>query len=232
MKKALQFELFRLRSARRTGLLIALILLLGVVLGAFQRDADLTNGPGILAVVVSSTLILPIIASVLPAQAIGQEYRFGLIRQTVTLFPDRIRIFTAKWLVSSLVATVAVVLAYTVSVVAAMVASGSSIDTGALVNVLAREGLYVLGYCVFVFAGAALTRQVALGVFLPLMAGLFIEGGLLQELMNIPAAALPLTSGSTFKSAASGGWDHLLVFGGYAVLLFFLSLVVFRRQDA
>ena len=232
MTKPLQFELFRLRSARRTGLVIALILLLGVIFGAFQGDADLTSGPGILAVVVNATLILPIIASVLPAQAIGQEYRFGLIRQTVTLFPDRTRIFAAKWLVSSLVATVAVVLAYAGSVFAAMVASGSSVDIGALVNVLTREGLYVIGYCVFVFAGAALTRQVALGVFLPLMAGLFIEGGLLEELMNIPADLLPLSAGSAFKSAASGGWDHLLVFGGYAAILFLLSLVVFRRQDA
>lgn len=229
---AVRFELLRLRTLRGTWLVIALVLVLGVVVGAFNQDADLTTGDGILGVLGIATIILPIIASLLPAQAIGQEYRFGLIRQTATQFPDRTRILLAKLCVSSVVATLAVVLAYCLSVVAAMVVSGSSIDASALVTLLTREGLYVLGYCVFVFAAAALTRQVALGVFLPLMAGLFVEGGLLGALIGVPESALPVTSGLAFKAAASGEWDRLLVFGGYAILLLVVTTAVFRRRDA
>ena len=39
------------------------------------------------------------LASVLAAQSIGQEYRFGLIRLTLTAFPDRAQILVAKLVV-------------------------------------------------------------------------------------------------------------------------------------
>lgn len=229
---AIRYELFRLRSIRSTTILAACLVLAGPVAGALQRNADLSSSAGLHQVIGLISQLMMIVASVIPAQAIGQEYRFGLIRQTLTLFPKRTGILAAKWLVSSTIATLASICSCLLALVAAAIVSGSAVDYGSAATMLLRLALYLFVYFTIVFAVTVLTRQTALGVILPLLFTLFIEGGLLETLLKIPAEFLPFGSGGEFRVAETGAWSQLAVFAGYAVLAYVVGLVVFRSRDA
>src|SRR5215467_3731980 len=113
MIAALGYEWRRITSTRSMWILSGLLVALGlayllVIVGGTGVGAD--------SVLTSPASLGGFLTAALGAQAIGQEYRFGTIRSTLTLFPRRPQIFAAKAAVAVGVAVAAGLLAVAVCV--------------------------------------------------------------------------------------------------------------------
>jgi hypothetical protein len=109
MGAALRYELVRVTTIRSTRIMAVLSLLMGLGLGwlASQPSVQFDDAGNELDIVFPvqywqafsvPLLLVAVLASVVGAQALGQEYRFGLVRD-LTAFPRRGQVLTAKVLV-------------------------------------------------------------------------------------------------------------------------------------
>ncbi len=229
--RAARFEWTRLWSLRQSWIILLVILASGAG-GMFYRYSLLDTSTGVIDVIQAPILLLPLVASLVPAQAIGQEYRFGLARNTLTLFPLRLEIFLAKWVVPTIVAAAVSAVALAVFVGAAAVSSSSPLDLGTTATVLARDALYLVVYLTIAFAVTALTRQTTIGVIAPFLLSLFLERFLLIQALKVDPALLPFASGADFVATSEGAWGSLAVLAGYALAVLVAAAAAFRWRDA
>jgi ABC-type transport system involved in multi-copper enzyme maturation permease subunit len=201
-------------------------------------------------------LLTAILASVVAAQCIGQEYRFGLIRLTLTAFPNRLQVLGAK-LASVVVVGVAFALtSYAASWVALVLRGHPTPPTPADVPVdstlLLRGVLLVVLWALSAFALAGITRQTALGIAVPIVSGVVVEqiiGAVLRERASWVGDILPWSSAGRWAESAlvaSGpdgmidpqvhlppvGWGALGVFAVWVVVFLVLEAAAFLRRDA
>jgi ABC-type transport system involved in multi-copper enzyme maturation permease subunit len=260
MISALRYELVRARTVRSTwiGLVVAFLiaLLLGYLIatpGDFYDDSGNLVGTsldwlGAFTFPLSATAI---VAAVLASQAIGQEYRFGIVRLTLSAFPRRGRILTAKVLVVLLL-TAAVTVVSLLGSYLAVVLRGypSAPDTAP-----APDSTYVLRAFVFMalfalsaFALAGITRQTAVGVAVPIIAGFIIEpilGAVLTDRADWLVRILPWSTGGRWAQLPPDpslvepgmqqlavGWGALAIFGVWVLVLLALEAWSFLRRDA
>ncbi len=249
MTGALRYEWRRISSIRSTWILLgaaivlsaAIALLSGAAMGsaADSQSADAQafdlSLAGLVGFSTTNEIVLVLLGTV-AAQAFGQEYRHGTIRLTLTEFPKRTPVFVAKIVVCCALVLAAFAVA---TLIAFVILQGNSqvVSDGAvpfLVYFL-RTCLYLIGFCLIVFAITALTRVLALGVIIPL-AFMVVAEPLLILLVGSYVSwisdVLPFMSGRAF---VAGGTDMLrngAVFGAWVVMLTGAAYALFEKRDA
>lgn len=201
-------------------------------------------------------LLTAIFASVVTAQMIGQEYRFGLIRLTLTAFPNRMQALTAK-LVFVVVVGISFTLASYAASWAALALRGHPTPP-ALASEPVDDTLLLRGVIVVVlwamssFALAGITRQTALGIAVPIVSGLVVEqllGALLRDKASWVGDVLPWSSAGRWAdrpmvmTGPEGlpdpqfhvppvGWGALGVFAVWVLVFLVLETISFLKRDA
>ena len=249
MTGPLRYEWRRISTVRSTWLLVVL----GIVIPAgfallvawlAQISAGQGGGPpegsasGLAAFLPLSAAILCTIG----AAAFGQEYRHGLIRVTLSIFPRRTPVFLAKLITVILLIAVTAVLAIAAVVVAeylggiiAGTGGGWATDIFGATGVLGV--LYVTTFVLIAFAITALTRNQPLGIIAPIVLAVLVE-----PIVGIIALAqnwtwidwvLPFSGGQA--ALAVGGaeaWGHIAVFFAWFLALAIPAWILFVRRDA
>ena len=154
----------------------------------------------------SPIVLVPL--SVMAAQSFGGEYRFGMIRLTLSTFPRRTRVMLAKLWTISLWVLAFLVLTTVVALVVAQLFPQYvefALD-GTIALYVLRALAYGLAYCLWVFALVPITRNQALSIVLVLVWALLIEPVALQLLGGkFPwlDKALPMTAGAAFAQGTA-----------------------------
>lgn len=229
MIAALRYEWVRVTTVRSTR--IALVLcFLAVGLLAFAgtaptyREFD-QNGPVGPATVdwwgaFSQPLLLTaVFVSVVASQNIGQEYRFGLIRLTLTAFPQRWRILVAKIVSVVVVGVVFAAVSYAAAWAALALHRYPTPPTtveidGAQVPVdvpgvdstlLLRGVVFLVLWALSAWALAGITRQTAIGIAIPVVSGFILEqilGGFLSDRAPWLRDVLPWSTATRWLASA------------------------------
>lgn len=197
-------------------------------------------------------LFTAILASVVAAQNIGQEYRFGLIRLTLTAFPQRGQILAAKAAFVVLVAVVFTAVSYAASWVGVTIrgyptppADATPVDS----TYLLRGLVFLVLWSLSAWALAGITRQTALGIAVPIVSGLVVEqiiGGVLSTKVPWLQDVLPWSNAARWSMTSPEppvppdptfhfpptGWAAVGVFTVWVVVFVALEIVSFVRRDA
>lgn len=251
MAGILRYEWRRITSIRSTWILLGLAIVLTAIfsflfkLGLDSATSNSSSGPdadvgaaglsGAVSLSASNFIILVALGTV-AAQAFGQEYRHGTIRLTLTEFPRRSPVFFAKVLICCFVISIAYVISLVISTAilkSANIVGGASLNGDFLLG-LFRSWLYLMGFCLIVFAVTVLTRILALGVIIPLVFAVVLESllvGLLGSYASWLPDVLPFTSGTLFTLGEDMVRNGLVFFAWVAVLIV-AAFAVFERRDA
>ena len=249
MSPALLYEWRRMTSIKSTYVFAVLFLvfaglvaflvyqvLSGGIPGAEGQGGPTQTIPLGDVMIAGTNALSAIFLTTLAAQSFGHEYRYGMIRLTLGEFPRRWVIFTAKLLM--VLAWVLVL--YLVSIVVSYLVVrliGGSVDafTAETWAQLLRAGLYLLGYCALAFTITLLTRNLVLGVVIPLLLGAVVEplasAGLSDRLPWLPKF-FPVSAGNTFVTGGENMVQGGLVFFAWVIGLVVVSYVIFERRDA
>lgn len=188
---------------------------------------------------------LPLTAAILcaiGAAAFGQEYRHGLIRITLAIFPRRTPVFLAKVLMVVAVVVVGAILAIAM-IVLAQALGGVIAGTGAVWDETAwgtsgvRAVTYVVLFVLIALALTALTRNQPLGIIAPIVLAVLIEP-IIGTIAFVQGWTwmdwvLPFSGGASAVSTdGAEAWGHLAVFGGWFLLLAIPAWILFVRRDA
>jgi ABC-type transport system involved in multi-copper enzyme maturation permease subunit len=200
-------------------------------------------------------LLTAILASVIAAQNLGQEYRFGLIRLTLTAFPQRGRILLAKALSVVVVALVFTAVSYAASWIGVTLhgyptppSSASAVDS----TYLLRGAVFLVLWCLSAWALAGVTRQTAVGIAVPLVSGLIVEqilSAVLRDRLPWLVDVLPWSTASRWSLAMSTsgfssdgsadvtsgppvGWSAVGVFACWVLAFVIVEVTSFLRRDA
>jgi ABC-2 type transport system permease protein len=264
MIAALRYEWVRITTVRSTKIVLVLTLVIAAGLAyliaqpseVFDSEGTISAGPiewyGAFGFPLNFTAVL---ASVVASQAIGQEYRFGLIRLTLTAFPSRLQALTAKVLVMVGGCLVLVAASYLGSFIGVSL-RGHPMPPA---DVVAPDSTYLVRGVVFVvlwgisaFALAGITRQTAIGIAVPIVSGLIVEqllGAVLREKADWVATILPWSTASRWfqqptvvdpSVSDSGfsyyqlsvGWGAVGIFAVWVAVFLALEVVAFVRRDA
>lgn len=230
---ALTYEWRRSVSTRATAWLLAL----SVVFGLLASLNNLLNHtPELLLLGAASHVALggPL-AAALGATAIASEFRWNTARTLFTTFPRRYDILVAKiTVVGALVAATSVISSLLGAAVGAFggQATGSSL---AWFDLSLRAILVVVGWAVIGFALAALARNTAFAVLVPIALATLGEMIILQVTRSEAVASLmPFLNASAAVSAQVGtaeAYQHLAVFAAWALLCLAAGLLVAGRRD-
>lgn len=248
MIPALTYEWRRLWSVRSTWIMSTLYLALAGLLGALPIYLD-KSGPtqswnGLYSA--SSNLLCLIMLSVIAAQSFGHEYRYGLIRLTLTEFPKRDRVFVAKL---SILGTYYILMALAGwSVLGAIGATAPEGRVSADVDGFSMAGTRIpelwkslafgFGYLVVAFAITILTRNLALGIILPFVVATLGEqiitalSSLAKGRMDWLVHSLPFTNGQAWLTGDSELAQPGLVYFAWIIGVLLLSAVRFHKSDA
>lgn len=250
MTAALRYEWVRVTTVRSTWISLALTFV-GVLLlaylssGPYFGEYDAQGNPVGEPIVpwyeafAQPLVLAAILASVVAAQGLGQEYRFGVIRLTLTAFPQRGQILAAKALMVVLTSVAFTAVAYLASWLALVMRGYPTPPDGSTVvdsTFLLRGLVYVTLWSLSAWALAGLTRQTAIGIAVPIVSGLIVEqilGAVLSDQVPWLAQALPWSSATRWPGdAPAAGWEGLGVFAVWVAILVAAEVVSFLRRDA
>ena len=188
MISALRYEWRRIKSIRSTWIMSAVVLVqtAGFVLMVTAASDAFSDGqiaqpssPTTLSQLVPFIFlpIFPVLLSIIAAQAFGHDYRHGTIRLTLSAFPRRWNVLLARVMMAlgflfvlallSLLSVVAVV------TVRADITGGW--DWSSVSGTGSRLLAFVALYLLLVMALVILTRNLALGIVLPMVSMLIVE---------------------------------------------------------
>jgi ABC-type transport system involved in multi-copper enzyme maturation permease subunit len=260
MIAVLKYELVRIRTVRSTWIALILAFVLPLGLGyliaspstLYSDSGEIVGeGPGDWFGAFAFPLALTaVVASVVASQAIGQEYRFGIIRLTLTAFPRRLRVLLAKLLVVAAAGVVLVLVSFAGSWLAVTL-RGHPSPPEALDGSVNPDAAFFLRGAVFVvlwafsaFALAGITRQTAVGIAVPIVSGLIVEN-ILQAVLYDKAEwlmrILPWSTASRWSGGGGpdfggdplpGGWAALAIFGAWVLAFLLAHSLLFLRRDA
>jgi len=262
---ALRYEWVRISTVRSTRICLVLAVLLSAGLAfliAAPRDSMDQNGTitvdpqiewyGAFGFPLTFTAVL---VAIVASQAIGQEYRFGLIRLTLTAFPSRVQVLVAK-LTVVILASVAMVLASYLGSELGVTLRGHPLPGDVAVptdsTFILRGAVFVVLWGLSAFALAGITRQTAVGIAVPLVSGLIVENLLGLALRDhalwivkiLPWSTAnrwyqqPITSDGSQGGRGFGfddlpiGWSAVGIFAVWVVALLALEVLSFLRRDA
>jgi ABC-2 type transport system permease protein len=262
---ALRYEWVRISTVRSTRICLVLTLLLSALLGYGaanpHHDFDQQGNEvgrvsvdwvGAFAIPLSITVVL---VSVVAAQSIGQEYRFGIIRLTLTAFPRRMQVISAKVVLVVLTGVVFALASCAGSWIGLVVRGYPTPPDGALVpdaSFFLRGLAFAVLWALSAFALAGITRQTAIGIAVPIVSGVIVEqilAAVLSEKASWLTDRLPWSNAGRWsdveRMAASGieappglvhstpvGWLALGVFAVWVLVFLVVETVLFQRRDA
>jgi ABC-type transport system involved in multi-copper enzyme maturation permease subunit len=267
MIAAVRYEWVRIATVRSTRICLVLALVLAGGLAFLIASPHYTefneNGPVGPELVEwwgafeAPLALAAVLASVVAAQTIGQEYRFGLIRLTLTAFPKRLQILTAKILSVVLTGLVFAVASFLGSWIGVALrgyptrpdTAPEPVDS----TILERGVLFVVLWALSAFAIAGITRQTALGIAVPLVSGLIVEqilASVLRDRADWLGDILPWSNAGRWPLAATVdvaqpdgsvsppfheppvGWQSIGIFAVWVALFVVVEVVAFLRRDA
>ncbi|CAB4923984.1 unannotated protein [freshwater metagenome] len=190
--------------------------------------------------------LVAVLASVVASQAIGQEYRFGLIRLTLTAFPRRLRTLSAKLIVVVLAGLAFALVSFLGSEIGVSLRGHPVPPEGVAApdsSYLVRGAVFVVLWGLSAFAIAGVTRQTAVGIAVPIISGLIVENLLLFVLTNRAdwlVKILPWSTAARWMSPDDSSdplgravaWPALGVFGVWVLVFLVAQVVTFQRRDA
>jgi ABC-type transport system involved in multi-copper enzyme maturation permease subunit len=251
---ALRYEWVRVSTVRSTRILLVVLLVVTAALAWLMANPhylaydEAGNPMGPLVVAWWNAFGMPlsltaVLVSVVAAQAIGQEYRFGLVRITLTAFPRRPRILAAKLLVVAGACVVLTLVSFLGSEIGLTIRGYPTPPASAE----PPSDLYLLRGVVFVllwglssFALAGITRQTAVGIAVPIVSGAIVENLLVALLSDragwldhvLPWSTANRWAQSSGVDGAPTGWAALGVLAVWVVGLLVVQVVAFLRRDA
>jgi ABC-2 type transport system permease protein len=258
---ALRYEWVRVSTIRSTRIALIIAVLAAALLGWVATAPTYSNfdetgpvGPPTVAwwdAFGQPLLFAAILASIVAAQNIGQEYRFGLIRLTLTAFPQRPRIVAAKLVSVVLTGVVFAAVSYAGSWVGVTVRGypapppeAAPVDS----TYLLRGVVFLVLWAISAWALAGITRQTAIGIAVPVVSGFIVEqilGGVLADRVPWMQDVLPWSNATRWLAAplvpVEGipdqhlppvAWGAVGVFAVWVVVLVVLEIVSFLRRDA
>ncbi|GIG62059.1 hypothetical protein Lfu02_64310 [Longispora fulva] len=242
MTSALRYEWRRITSVPGTWIIGALVVLVAAGLQTLFvsiGDADPVPARNLAAGLVTPLSIGGFLFAAFGAQALGQEYRFGTIRSTLTLFPRRPTVFAAKLAVTALV-TVAVLVLAAVVCVAVVGAAGwrlgfDGTGGGGVGGLAVRVVLVALGWLAWGFGIAGISRNTALGIVLPLVVAFVVETPLtvvLGEKAPWLVDLFPFGNAGQALTMAGDAWGALGIFGLWSLVVAGLAYLSFTYRDA
>ncbi len=256
MSGALRYEWLRLRTVRSTYILVVLCLVFtGLVAwgSANNLDRDQVTYAQALA---SGSSLPPLLLGIVGVFAFGHEYRFGMIRPTLTALPRRSQVAAAKVVMVlglTLVTAVACVgVAYVVTSVVAKDTTGLSLTGGHTERVVLGAIAWTVLFAMVGIGYGLLFRNVPAALGILIVVPLVVENivlGLLQidALKSIRGIGdyLPFSAGTrmfSWDSASADGGTQFgsqlsplaggLTFTAFAVIILALAWVLFEKRDA
>jgi ABC-2 type transport system permease protein len=253
MTAALRYEWVRLTTVRSTYHL-SVLALVGTVLVAWGMANNLHGDQQQYAQALTAGAQLPpLLLGLIGVFAFGHEYRFGMIRPTLTALPRRSQVAAAKVLLvlawALVVSLLCLVLAYATANLVAADTSGLSVGAGPTERMLLGTVLWTLLWAVVGLAYGGLFRNVPASVSLLIIVPLLVEN-VLHGLLQIHALRsihwlgnyLPFSAGQqlfTWPNGGNGAFTSTLSpFAGGLTLAVFaggllaLSWALFERRDA
>lgn len=269
MIAALRYEWRRLWTIRSTYWICAstiafqfiATLWIAATLDPFGDYGEYTGGQvvGVIISIFASIGVSPLfpayVIAILGVFAFAHEYRYGMIRTTLTAVPSRGAVFAAKVITIAVVAAVVTFVCALVGLMnsALFVEDDLSANQGFVWKLILGMVLYSTLFALCALALAGIVRHQAGALALILLFPSIIEG-ILHLIMIAPegedglnrvAAFLPFDAGGQmFARPLPGdvfdifGYEPLeaveggLVFGGFTALMLGLAAVLFYRRDA
>jgi ABC-2 type transport system permease protein len=187
-----------------------------------------------------------VMISVVASQFFGHEYRYGTIRLTLTEFPKRERVVLAKTVVLAVYVTIATFLGWAVLGAIGSIAPKGSIGTdgpgisinGGEPSELWQVLVFGFAYCLIAMSLTMITRNLALGIVLPLLTFSVIEGlitlfsSLANGKMDWIVNALPFTNGSAWLTNVPESPNAGLIFAAWVVGTYLIGSAMFFKRDA
>lgn len=245
----LVYEWRRLWSIRATWIMTFVYLLIAGLLGAgplFLGDGSFGTQTWAGLYSTNANFLCLVMLSVVASQFFGHEYRYGTIRLTLTEFPRRERVLLAKTLVLAVYVTISTFLGWAVLGVIGAIAPAGSIGTeGPGLNINGGEAselweilVFGFAYCVIAMSLTMITRNLALGIALPLLMFSVIEGlivlfsGLAKGKMDWIVDVLPFTNGTAWLTHLPDSPNAGLIFAAWVVALYLIGSAMFFKRDA
>jgi ABC-type transport system involved in multi-copper enzyme maturation permease subunit len=187
-----------------------------------------------------------VLLSVIGAQVFGHEYRYGTIRLTLTEFPKREIVMVAKSSILLFFVVFAVVFSWGLLGFLAQFAPDGTITKDSVGFTLSPNSpaelwkvlFYVVAYLFISMSIVAITRNLAMGIVLPLLMSTVIEG--LLEILNQFAKQrfdwlinrLPFNNANDWLSSGGEYVSPGLTFAAWVVGLYLLATYMFFKRDA
>ena len=247
MIRALVFEWRRLWSVRATWIMLIAYTAINAFFGIYPLFSGRTQGMQSWLGLYNTpaNFLSLVLLSVVAAQVFGHEYRYGTIRLTLTEFPKREIVMFAKTSILIFFTTFALVLNWGVLGALAQVAPEGTISadspgfTFGPYNPadLWKVYLYVLGYVFIAMSISAITRNLAIGIVLPLLLTV-IESllGILNQLakqrFDWLIERLPLENATDWLGNGGLYVSPGLTYAAWIVAFYLVACSLFFKRDA
>jgi ABC-2 type transport system permease protein len=245
----LVFEWRRLWSIRATWIMTFVYLTVTGLLGAgplFLGDGGFGTQTWKGLYSTNANFLCLVMLSVVASQFFGHEYRYGMIRLTLTEFPKRERVLLAKTIVLAVYVTISTFLGWAVLGVVGFIAPEGSIGTeGSGLNINGGEPselwqvlVFGFAYCLIAMSLTMITRNLALGIVLPLLMSAVIEGlitlfaGLANGNMDWLVDILPFSNGTAWLTNLPDSPNAGLIFAAWAIGAYLIGSAMFFKRDA
>ena len=245
----LVYEWRRLWSVRATWIMTFVYLVITGLLGAgplFLGDGGFGTQTWKGLYSTNANFLCLVMLSVVASQFFGHEYRYGTIRLTLTEFPKRERVVLAKTLLLVLYVTLATILGWAVLGVVGFIAPEGSIGTegpglsinGGEPSELWQVLVFGFAYCLIAMSLTMITRNLALGIVLPLLLSSIIEGlivfsaGLANGKMDWIVDALPFANGTAWLTNLPDQPNAGLIFAAWVAGTYLIGSAMFFKRDA
>ena len=245
----LVYEWRRLWSVRATWIMTFVYLTITGLLGAgplFLGDGSFGTQTWAGLYSTNANFLCLVMLSVVASQFFGHEYRYGTIRLTLTEFPKRERVVFAKTIVLAVYVTISTFLGWAVLGVVGFIAPEGSIGTqGPGLNINGGEAselwqvlVFGFAYCLIAMSLTMITRNLALGIVLPLLMFSVIEG-LIQLFANLANGnmdwivdILPFANGSAWLTNLPDSPNAGLIFSTWVIGVYLIGSAMFFKRDA
>jgi ABC-2 type transport system permease protein len=245
----LVYEWHRLWSIRATWIMTFMYLVIAGLLGAgplFLGDGAFGTQTWAGLYSTNANFLCLVMLSVVASQFFGHEYRYGTIRLTLTEFPKRERVLLAKTLILAVYVIISTFLGWAVLGVVGSIAPEGSIGTeGPGLNINGGEAsqlweilVFGFAYCVIAMSLTMITRNLAMGIVLPLLVFAVIENLILlfstlaKGKMDWLVDILPFTNGTAWLTHLPESPNAGLIFASWVVGSYVIGAAMFFKRDA